>query len=157
MGFGGTTTGSGSWAAHQLNATECNSPGEGPARLAAYYVRRLLPFEKSWIATQRAHSEASKPAIPTPPTSVPAPTELPTAPVQTSAPVPVPTPTPTAATASNPFINMEPTQVQMVVGQHLNQLQNLVAAGQLSPQLAMARYAATQQALQAYNNDHAAR
>lgn len=134
------------------------TPGEVPARLAAYYVRRLLPFEKSWIATQRAHSEASKPAIPTPPTSVPAPTELPTAPVQTSAPVPVPvpTPTPTAATASNPFINMEPTQVQMVVGQHLNQLQNLVAAGQLSPQLAMARYAATQQALQAYNNERAA-
>ena len=27
------------------------TPGEVPARLAAYYVRRLLPFEKSWIAT----------------------------------------------------------------------------------------------------------
>lgn len=130
------------------------TPGEVPARLAAYYVRRLLPFEKSWLATQRSHSEASKIAVPTPPTSTPAPIETPTAPIQTSTPAPAPLST--TATVSNPFVNMEPAQVHMVIGQHLNQLQNLVAAGQLSPQLAMARYAATQQALQAYNNERAA-
>ncbi|WFD20596.1 hypothetical protein MCAP1_002843 [Malassezia caprae] len=59
------------------------------------------------------------------------------------------------ATPSNPFANMDPAQVQFAVGKHFSQLQTLVTSGQMAPQVAMARYSAIQQALQAYHADRA--
>ncbi|KAI3626666.1 hypothetical protein CBS14141_000667 [Malassezia furfur] len=51
---------------------------------------------------------------------------------------------------------MEPAQVQATVAQHMSQLQTLVTTGQMTPQQAMARYNALQQALQAYHAERAA-
>lgn len=48
-------------------------------------------------------------------------------------------------------------QVQMAVNQHVSQLQSLVASGQMTPQVAMMRYSAIQQAMQAYHAKRATR
>ncbi|WFD24268.1 hypothetical protein MEQU1_002965 [Malassezia equina] len=156
------------------------SPSEVPGRLAAYYTQRLSLFEKSWMATQQRNVQpAGGPSFaPNTPTmgamtgmtnTLGTPSlagaekraETPSshgAAAGERAPSVGPSPgtaTTNTPTPSNPFANMDPAQVQFAVGKHISQLQTLVSSGQLPPQVAMARYTAIQQALQAYHADRA--
>lgn len=156
------------------------SPSEVPGRLAAYYTQRLSLFEKSWMATQqRSVQPAGGPSFsPNTPTmggmagmsNTLGTPSLAGAEKRAGTPssheaaagerAPSVGPSPGAATAntptpSNPFANMDPAQVQFAVGKHFSQLQTLVSSGQMPPQVAMARYTAIQQALQAYHADRA--
>lgn len=64
-----------------------------------------------------------------------------------------PTPSDERADKPAPFANMEPAQVQAAMAQ----LQSMVAGGQLTPQQAMQRYQAVQQAVQVYHANVRAR
>lgn len=68
-----------------------------------------------------------------------------------------PTPSDERADKPAPFANMEPAQVQAAMAQHMAQLQSMVAGGQLTPQQAMQRYQAVQQAVQVYHANVRAR
>lgn len=153
------------------------TPSEVPGRLAAYYTQRLSLFERSWIASQRRNvsdSSCSGTVMPDRPGSdrhgnlapratsnresaPPDSRSLNGAGSPSSAQIGMSATTvggsPSMPIQNHPFGHLEPNQVHMAIGQHLNQLQALVSAGQLTPQMAMARYSAIQQALQAYNNE----
>ncbi|KOS13526.1 hypothetical protein Malapachy_0024 [Malassezia pachydermatis] len=130
-------------------------PSEVPGRLAAYYTQRLALFEKSWLAAQRRGpgAEAGMPAARVPPSADTAPEAMPPPSPTTATPT---SGTPTQpSTSANPFASLDPAQVQMAVGQHMSQLQKLVTTGQMTPQMAMARYTSIQQAVQAYHAERA--
>ena len=155
-------------------------PSEVPGRLAAYYTQRLSLFEKSWMATQQhaLQSNAGTPIASNAPTmgamssmtntmatptrigaenraETPSVHEAATGERAPSVGPPPVAPATNAATPLNPFANMDPAQVQFAVGKHFSQLQTLVSSGQMAPQVAMARYTAIQQALQAYHANRA--